>query len=108
VLTDIKVKNNGIDISVSQGSKARAVFDGKVTGVVSIPGANKAVIIRHGEYLTVYSNLLDVYVKTGDNVKTKQSIGLIFTDPEDSKTEFNFQVWYGKILTDPLNWLSPK
>jgi len=108
VLTDIKVKNDGIDISVSQGSKARAVFDGKVTGVVSIPGANKAVIIRHGEYLTVYSNLSDVYVKTGDNVKTKQSIGLIFTDPEDSKTEFNFQVWYGKVLTDPLNWLSPK
>ena len=108
ILTNIKVKNNGVDISVSKGSKARSVFDGKVTGVISIPGANKAVIIRHGEYLTVYSNLLDVYVKTGDNVKTKQSIGLIFTDPEDSKTEFNFQVWYGKVLTDPLNWLSPK
>jgi len=106
VLTEIKVKNDGIDISTNQGAKARAVFDGKVTGVVSIPGANKAVIIRHGEYLTVYSNLLEVYVKTGDIVKTKQNIGLIYTDPEDSKTEFNFQVWYGKVLTDPTSWLS--
>lgn len=107
VLTDIKVKNNGIDISTSAGSKARAVFDGKVTGIVSIPGANKAVIVRHGEYLTVYSNLTDVYVKSGDAIKTKQSIGLIFTDTDDSKTELHFEVWYGKILTDPMNWLSP-
>ena len=107
ILNDIKVKNNGIDISVSKGSKARAVFDGKVTGVVSIPGANKAVIIRHGEYLTVYSNLSEVFVKTGDNVKTKQSIGIVNTDVEESKTEIHFEVWYGKILTDPLNWLAP-
>jgi murein hydrolase activator len=106
VLTEIKVKNNGIDISTDQGSKARAVFDGKVTGVVSIPGANKAVIIRHGEYLTVYSNLSEVFVKSGDAVKTKQSIGLIFTDTEESKTELHFEVWYGKVLTDPINWLS--
>jgi len=107
VLTEIKVKNNGIDISTSQGSKARAVFDGKVTGIVSIPGANMAVIIRHGEYLTVYSNLTEVYVKSGDAIKTKQNIGLISTDTDDSKTELHFEVWYGKILTDPMNWLAP-
>jgi len=107
VLTEIKVKNNGIDISTSLGSKARAVFDGKVTGVVSIPGANMAVIVRHGEYLTVYSNLTEVYVKTGDAIKTKQNIGLIYTDTDDSKTELHFEVWYGKLLTDPINWLAP-
>lgn len=105
VLTGIKVKNNGIDISTNSGAKVRAVFDGKVTGVISIPGANKAVIVRHGEYLTVYSNLAEVYVKTGDNVKTKQSIGLVFTDDDESKTELHFEVWYGKVLTDPLGWL---
>ncbi|MFA4851178.1 MAG: peptidoglycan DD-metalloendopeptidase family protein [Bacteroidales bacterium] len=105
VLTGIKVKNNGIDISTNSGAKARAVFDGKVTGVISIPGANKAVIIRHGEYLTVYSNLKEVYVKTGDNIKIKQSIGLVFTDDDESKTELHFEVWYGKVLTDPLGWL---
>lgn len=107
VLSDIKIKNNGIDISASNGSKARAVFDGKVTGIVSIPGSGKAVIIRHGEYLTVYSNLSNVYVKTGDTVKTKQSIGLINTDEEENKTEMHFEIWFGKVLTDPENWLMP-
>jgi len=107
VLNDIKIKNNGIDISASNGSKARAVFDGKVTGIVSIPGSGKAVIIRHGEYLTVYSNLSNVYVKTGDTVKTKQSIGLINTDEEENKTEMHFEIWFGKVLTDPENWLLP-
>ncbi len=105
---DIKVKNNGIDISTNSGAKARAVFEGKVTGVVNIPGANKAVIIRHGEYLTVYSNLADVSVKTGDKVKVKQEIGTIATDTEESKTELHFEVWYGKTLTDPIGWLAPK
>ena len=107
VLSDIKIKNNGIDISASKGDKARAVFDGKVTGVVSIPGAGKAVIVRHGEYLTVYSNLSEVYVKTGDIVKTKQNIGLINTDEEENKTEMHFEIWFGKVLTDPENWLLP-
>lgn len=107
ILNDIKIKNNGIDISASNGSKARAVFDGKVTGIVSIPGSGKAVIIRHGEYLTVYSNLSNVYVKTGDTVKTKQSIGLINTDEEENKTEMHFEIWFGKVLTDPENWLLP-
>jgi murein hydrolase activator len=104
---DIKVKNNGIDISTNEGAKARAVFEGKVTGVVNIPGANKAVIIRHGEYLTVYSNLSDVSVKTGDLVTVKQEIGTIATDSEEAKTELHFEVWYGKTLTDPIGWLLP-
>lgn len=104
---DIQIKNNGIDILTSVGAKARAVFEGKVTGVVNIPGADKAVIIRHGEYLTVYSNLSDVSVKTGDLVVIKQEIGTIATDAEESKTELHFEVWYGKTLTDPINWLLP-
>jgi murein hydrolase activator len=105
---DIKIKNNGIDISTSSGAKARAVFEGKVTGVINIPGANKAVIIRHGEYLTVYSNLSDVSVKTGDLVTLKESIGTIATDTEESKTELHFEVWYGKVPTDPIGWLLPE
>lgn len=107
VLSNITVKNDGIDISTEQGAKARAVFDGKVTGVITVPGANKAVILRHGEYLTVYSNLSDVFVKTGDAVKTKQDIGKIATDAYESKTELRFEVWYGKTLTNPIDWLIP-
>lgn len=104
---NIKIKNNGIDITTTAGSKARAVFEGKVTGVINIPGFNKAVIIRHGEYLTVYSNLSEVSVKTGDLVTVKQEIGSIATDAEESKTELHFEVWYGKTPTDPVNWLLP-
>jgi len=107
ILSGIKVKNNGIDILTDNGAIARAVFDGKVTGVISIPGANKVAIIRHGEYLTVYSNLTEVYVKTGDIVKTKQNIGLVYTDTDESKTELHFEVWYGKTLSNPLTWLIP-
>lgn len=106
VLSDIKVKNNGIDISTSAGLKARSVFDGKVTGVINIPGANKAVLVRHGEYITVYYNLSEVNVKTGDTVKTKQSIGYIFTDNDEAKTELHFEVWYGKEPVNPVSWLS--
>lgn len=108
VLEGITIQNNGIDISTTSGSKARAVFEGKVTAVISIPGANKAVIVRHGEYLTVYSNLASVTVKTGDLVKAKQEIGTVFTDTDESKTELHFEVWNGKVLADPLGWLSPK
>jgi septal ring factor EnvC (AmiA/AmiB activator) len=108
VLQGIKVKNNGIDISTHEGAGARAAFDGEVTGVISIPGAGKAVILSHGEYRTVYSNLNEVFVKTGDKVKTKQSIGNIITDSSDSKTELHFEVWKWDQLQDPKLWLYPK
>jgi septal ring factor EnvC (AmiA/AmiB activator) len=107
VFGNISVNSNGIDISTDQGAKARAVFDGKVTGVISVPGANHAIIVRHGEYLTVYSNLSSVFVKTGDAVKTKQDIGIVATDTNESKNELHFEVWYGKTLTNPIDWLIP-
>ncbi|MDD5571881.1 MAG: M23 family metallopeptidase, partial [Bacteroidales bacterium] len=100
--------NNGIDIGTTRGAICRAIFNGKVTGIVSIPGSNKAVIIRHGNYLTVYSNLAEVYVKMGENIKTKQSIGKVYTDPDDSKTELHFEIWNGKKTLDPSSWISRK
>ncbi len=107
VLKGIKIKNNGIDIITTKGSKIRTVFEGKVTAVISIPGVNgKTVIISHGEYLTVYSNLAEVYVKKEDKVKTKQNIGLVYTDTENAKTILQFQVWKGKTLLNPAYWLS--
>jgi len=104
VLKGIKVKNNGIDISTKTGASSRAVFDGEVSGVVSIPGAGKAIIIRHGEYLTVYSNLAEVSVKRGDKVKTKQSIGSVMTD-DDGKAEIHFEIWKGSVLLNPTSWI---
>jgi septal ring factor EnvC (AmiA/AmiB activator) len=103
VLKGIKVKNNGIDIATRSGATTRAVYDGVVSGVVSIPGAGQAVIIRHGEYLTVYSNMASVSVSRGDKVKTKQQIGTVLSD--DEKTELHFELWKGSLLLNPAMWL---
>jgi septal ring factor EnvC (AmiA/AmiB activator) len=106
VLKYVKVKNNGIDISTSKGASVRTVFSGKVSRVMSFPSLNKVVIIRHGEYLTVYSNLEEVSVKDGQTVATKQAIGKIHTNPEDSKTDLHFEIWLGKTTQDPQEWLA--
>jgi len=102
---DVKIKNDGIDISTNVGANARAIFNGKVTGIISIPGSsNKAIIIRHGDYLSVYVNLSSVFVVVGETVKTKQNIGLI--DSNDSKTELKFQIWYGSSRQNPQDWIA--
>ncbi len=105
LMPNIDVNNNGIDISTSAGTLARAVFDGEVTAVVNMPGSGQFVIVRHGEYLTIYSNLKDVYVKVKDKVKTKQNIGSIIFDEDDSKTLLHFEVWKVKTRLDPEDWL---
>lgn len=106
VLKYVKVKNNGIDISVTNGTTIRSVFQGKVSRILSVPNLNKVVIIRHGEYLTVYSNMQEVNVSEGQEVKTKQTIGKIHSDPEDGKSELHFEIWLGKTIQDPQEWLS--
>jgi len=106
VLKDVKTKNNGIDIITEQNSKARAIFSGEVTRVMSIPNYNYVIMIRHGEYLSVYSNLDEVYVEKGDMIKTKQEIGRIYTDEKELKTELHFELWKGKTLLNPSKWLA--
>jgi len=106
VLKYVKVKNNGIDITTEEGANVRAVFSGKVSRVMSFPNMNNVVIIRHGEYLTVYSNLDEVTVKDGQMITTKQTIGKVHSSPEDSKTEYHFELWLGKTIQDPQQWLA--
>ncbi len=108
VLDGIKVKNNGIDISTSAGSTARAVFAGVVASVITIANNNKAVIIRHGEFFTVYSNLQSVAVSKDQKVAIKQAIGIINTSNDDSKTELHFEVWQGKLTCNPAEWISKR
>lgn len=108
VLPRVKVKNNGIDIMTSEGEYARAVFNGEVTRVISVPNFNNVVIVRHGEYLTVYSNLDEVLVSKGETVITKQRIGRIYTDRNENKTEMHFEVWKAKDLMNPASWLARK
>ncbi len=106
VLKNIQVKNNGIDISTVHGVKARAIFAGEVSRVFMVTGGNMAVIIRHGKYLTVYSNLVNVQVKSGDKVSIKQTIGTIGTDGDDDKTVLKFQIWRENAKLDPEDWIA--
>jgi len=107
VLTHVTTNNKGVYIQTPSGSNARAVFDGVVTQRFSIPGSNNAVIIQHGNYRTVYANLTQIYVKEGDRVSAKQSIGKIYTDDEDgNKTVLYFQIWKDKNLQNPERWIS--
>lgn len=105
VLKGIKVNNNGVDISTESGAVARAVFTGVVSGVIVIQGMGKAIMVRHGEYITVYSNLKEVFVQKGDAVDTKQQIGLALTDADKGKTEVHFEIWKGQTTMNPSGWL---
>ena len=102
----VTVTNNGIDIATTEGAKARAVFDGEVASVTKLTGANTVVIIRHGEYFTVYSNLENVTVKRGDKVKTKQNLGTVHTNKTENKTELHFELLKEQNRQNPANWLS--
>ena len=106
VISGVEIDNKGIDISTTTGSDARAVFDGEVRKVFSIPGTQNAVIIRHGEYLSVYTHIESVYVSVGDKVKAKQSIGKIYTDNSENKTVLHFEIWKGSATLNPASWLS--
>lgn len=105
VLKNVRIMNNGIDILTAEGAEVRAVFSGLVTRVINVPNNNNVVIIRHGEFLTVYSNLDQVTVHKGDAVVTGQKIGTVFTDRAESRTELHFEVWQSKTLMDPEEWI---
>lgn len=107
VLKGIKIKNDGIDISTTRGSYARSIFKGIIARIVYLPGINKVVLIRHGNYFTVYTNLDDVLVKVNDKVMEKQLIGKIHTDvKEDNKTYLNFQIWKETQKLNPAEWIA--
>ncbi|MDD2287464.1 MAG: peptidoglycan DD-metalloendopeptidase family protein [Bacteroidales bacterium] len=100
----VMIENLGVDIRTKRGSSVRAVFDGEVVRVFTGPNGQKVIILRHGEYMTVYTNLSNVFVSAGNKVKTKQSIGTIHTNTEDV-TEINFQVWKGNNRQNPSTWI---
>ena len=105
-LSYVRTNNNGIDIQTTAGSEACAIFKGIVTRVFVMPGYNNNVIIRHGDYLTVYSNLSNVYVKAGDVVTARQTIGKIFTDTEKgNETILHFQIWKERTKLNPSVWI---
>ena len=108
VLTGIVINNNGIDISTTKGAIARAIFDGEVSSVAIIPGEGKVVMIRHGEYLSVYSYMTEVFVKKGDKVSTKQHLGVLVNESGASKTDVHLEIWKGMTKLNPEYWIFRK
>ena len=106
VYEHVTMDNKGIYLQTTADCKARAVYKGEVTSCFMVSGTY-AVIIQHGNYRTVYSNLSKLNVKQGDKVDTKQTIGTIFTDPEqDQKTELYFQIYKDKDILNPELWIA--
>ncbi len=106
-LKNVRIKNDGVDFLTQSNSTARAVFDGQVTRVMQATAKTWCVIVRHDGFLTVYANLERVFVSAGQTVTTLQNLGLIHTDKEVAHTLLHFEVWEGKTLTDPMQWLVP-
>lgn len=106
VLKGITTNNNGINISSSPGANVKAIYDGEVSGVITIPGSNMAVILKHGEYLTVYSNLASASVSKGQKISAGNSIGIADRDDSGNKSEAHLEIWKGKIKLNPGEWIS--
>lgn len=107
-LPKVTINNSGIDIQASKGAKARAVFDGKVSAIFQQQGFNTIVMVRHGEYLTIYANLSKIDVKNGDTVSQGQSIGTIYSNTSDNnRTTLHFEIRHEKDKLNPTQWLKP-
>jgi murein hydrolase activator len=103
---EVKIRNDGIYISTSRGEPVRSIFKGVVSRVFSIPGENYTVIIKHGNYYTLYHNLVDVTVKAGQHVETKEILGKVYTDNETKESTLYFQIWKETERNDPELWLA--
>ena len=108
VLKNVTIRNDGVDIMAEKGEKARAVFEGEVRKIIAIPGANETVIIKHGNYYSVYQNIYKVSVKTGEHVKIKQPLGTVFTDTKTGETILHFEIWSGMTKMDPEIWMAKR
>lgn len=103
-LPSVYTNNNGVDIQTEENAAVRALFNGTVVNSFYLPSTQNSVIIKHGEYFTVYSNLKVVDVKAGDKIKTKQAIGTAFT--QDGLTKVHIEVWKGTQKSNPMLWLA--
>lgn len=104
--TGVTINNPGVDISTPTNTEVRVVFEGEVSTVVRIPGAGRVVLVRHGNYFTVYSNLADVFVSPGDKLDTKEVIGTVASDAESGASVLHFELWKDTDNMNPQPWLA--
>jgi septal ring factor EnvC (AmiA/AmiB activator) len=104
VLKGIVQQNNGVNIQTQENQKVKAIFQGEVRRVAFIQGLGSTVIVKHGDYLTVYAGLKEVYVRSGQKVTTNQEIGRVFSNNE-GVSELRFQIFKNTTALDPQIWL---
>lgn len=106
-LKGIVQDSDGLEIRTQPNANVRTVFDGTVSKISTIPGYGLTVIIKHGEYFTMYSRLKDISVKVGQTVKAKETIGKVAVNP-NGESEVHFQTWKGLQIMDPATWITSK
>ncbi|RMF29190.1 MAG: hypothetical protein D6765_04805, partial [Bacteroidetes bacterium] len=104
-IKSVEIQNNGIDIGTPPDSPVKAVFGGKVVGTRFIPGFQYMVMLKHGSYYTVYSNLRETYVQKGQRVEAGHLLGRVSTNPQNGEAELHFEIWHNKERRNPVDWL---
>jgi murein DD-endopeptidase MepM/ murein hydrolase activator NlpD len=104
-LANISTYCSGVEIATEKNSKARSVFEGEVLKIQKIKGANNAIYIQHGNYITIYQNVVNIKVKRGDKVSTKQEIGTVFTNAGTGRTVLKFLVYQNDKKMNPSDWV---
>lgn len=102
---NVSTNNSGIDIQAQSNADIRSIFEGEVSRIIAFPGYNNCVILRHGDYYTFYANIINVYVKQGQKVKTGEALGKIYTDSDTGVSSMHFQLWQKTTKLNPAPWL---
>jgi septal ring factor EnvC (AmiA/AmiB activator) len=108
IYNTLVIHNSGVEITTNEGAAARAVFGGEVASVMILSPVNKAVMIQHGDYFTIYQNLSSVSVNKGDKVRIKQTLGRVRTNGDTGKTVIKFLLLQNTSYTNPQGWLTTK
>lgn len=107
ILKNVSIKNNGVDIQCLSDDKVFVIHNGEVSRIVGISGYNTTIIIRHGNYLSVYANINKVTVKQGDKVFSGDQIGSVYKDGKDDHGILHFEIWLQNQKLNPMEWLIP-
>ena len=105
VYPGVKHQSNGVIIATDQGARARAVFEGEVIAILAVPGGNKGVQVKHGNYISTYYNLSELYVKKGDKVRAKEALGEIYTNRTNGLTQLKFYLYQDATRLNPEEWI---
>lgn len=105
VYPGVKHQSNGVIIATDQGARARAVFEGEVIAILAVPGGNKGVQVKHGNYISTYYNLSELFVKKGDKVQAKEELGEIYTNRSNGLTQLKFYLYQDATRLNPEEWI---